>query len=113
LHLENDCAHATTCAQLAPPADSVNLDGHRINRANARKPSKRRVAAAFADAMDLRSPNRYPIEHGAPLVQARTRRIRLCKTLQNLDPDFFREWTFDLAHAIPEPDDFPLLLYFH
>src|SRR6185503_801879 len=35
------------------------------------------------------------------------------KAFQYLDTDFLRDRTFDLAHAIPEPDDFPLLLDVH
>jgi hypothetical protein len=37
----------------------------------------------------------------------------LCKAFENLDTDFLRERTLDLAHAIPEPDYFPLLLDIH
>ena len=39
--------------------------------------------------------------------------IRLCKAFKYLDADFLRERAFDLAHAIPEPDDFALLLDVH
>ena len=32
---------------------------------------------------------------------------------QKARPDFLRDRTLDLAHAIPEPDYFPLLLDIH
>jgi hypothetical protein len=81
--------------------------------AGIRKPSKRCVVAALSDAIYLRGPNRHAPQHRAPLVHTCARRIRLSKTFQNLNPDFLREWTLDLAHAIPEPDDFALLLDVH
>jgi hypothetical protein len=77
------------------------------------KPSKRCVVAALADAMYLRSPNRHAIQHCTPLVHARARRIRLRKAFQYLDTDFLRDRTLNLAHAIPEPDHFALLLNIH
>jgi hypothetical protein len=67
----------------------------------------------FADAMYLRGPNRHATQHLAALVHARARRIRLREAFKNLNPNLLREWTFDLAHAIPEPDDFALLLDIH
>jgi hypothetical protein len=63
--------------------------------------------------MYLRGPNRRAIQHFTPLVHARARRIRLRKAFQYLDTDFLRDRTFDLAHSIPEPDHFPLLLDIH
>src|SRR5690349_21035163 len=63
--------------------------------------------------MYLRGPNRHAIQHVTPLAHARARRIRLRKAFQYLDTDFLRDRTLDLAHAIPEPDDFALLLDSH
>jgi len=98
--------------QHAPCVDSVNLDGHRINRRDG-APSKRGVVTALADAMYLRGPNRHAIQHVTPFAHARARRIRLRKAFQYLDTDFLCDRTLDLAHAIPEPDYFPLLLDIH
>jgi hypothetical protein len=77
------------------------------------KPSKRCVVTALADAMYLRGPNRHAIQHVTPFAHARARRIQLREAFQYLDTDFLRDRTFDLAHAIPEPDYFPLLLDIH
>jgi hypothetical protein len=63
--------------------------------------------------MYLRGANRRAIQHCAPLVYAHARRIRLRKAFQYLDTDFLRDRTLDLAHAIPEPNYFPLLLDIH
>src|SRR4030095_14220137 len=63
--------------------------------------------------MNLRGPNRHAIQHCTPLIHARARRIRLRKAFQYLDTDFLRDRPLDLAHAIPEPDYFPLLLDIH
>jgi hypothetical protein len=77
------------------------------------KPSKRCVVTALADAMYLRGPNRHAIQHVTPFAHARARRIQLREAFQYLDTDFLRDRSFDLAHAIPEPDYFPLLLDIH
>jgi hypothetical protein len=100
------------CRMHRAPISSILTAAESTSRSA--KPSKRCVVAALADAMDLRGPNRHAIQHVAPLVHPRAhRRIRLGKAFQYLDTDFLRERTFDLAHAIPEPDDFPLLLDIH
>ena len=39
--------------------------------------------------------------------------LALRKTLKDLNPDFLSERAFDPAHAIPEPNDFPLFLDVH
>jgi hypothetical protein len=77
------------------------------------EPSKRRVAAALADAMYLRGPNRHTIQHFTSFAHTRARRVRLREAFKNLDADFLRDRTFNLTHAIPEPDYFPLLLDIH
>jgi hypothetical protein len=66
-----------------------------------REASERCVVAALADAMDLRGSNRHAIEHLTPLVHAIAGLVRLRKTFQDLDTDFLRERTFDLAHPVP------------
>jgi hypothetical protein len=99
--------------QHASRIDSVNLDGCRINLAGIRISSERCVIAAVADPIELRGSNRHTTQHRTPLIHAGTRRLWLRKAFKNLNPDFLREWTFDLAHAIPEPDDFALLLDIH
>jgi hypothetical protein len=100
--------------QHASRVDSVNLDGRRISRAKVRMLSERcAVAAVFANSIDLCGPDRHTAKHLTPFLHPRARGIRLRKTFKNLDTDLFRERTFDLAHAIPEPDDLALLLDIH
>jgi hypothetical protein len=77
------------------------------------KPSKRDVAAAAADTMHLTGGNPNAAQHFPPIAQPRVRRLALRKAFENLDSDFLREWTLDPAHAIPESDDFLLLLDIH
>jgi hypothetical protein len=102
---QHECnMHHASIPSILTPTEST--------RRNA-KPSKRSVAAALADAMYLRGPDRHALQYFTPVVHARARRIRLRKAFQYLDTDFLCDRTFDLAHAIPEPDDFPLLLDIH
>jgi len=77
------------------------------------KPSKRCVVAALADAIHLTGWNPHTAQHLAAIAHPRARRLALRKAFKNLDTDFLRERTLDPAHAIPEPDDFPLLLDVH
>jgi len=77
------------------------------------KLSKRCVVAALTDAMHLTRRNPHPAQHLAAIAQPRARWLALRKTFKNLDTDFLRDRTSDLAHAIPEPDYFPLLLDIH
>src|ERR671937_705753 len=76
-------------------------------------PSERCVAAALADAIYLPHRNPHATQHLPAVAHPRARRIRLRKAFKNLNPDFLRERAFDPTHAIPEPDDFPLLLDIH
>jgi hypothetical protein len=58
--------------------------------------------------------NGHPLHHRPPLVKARIGDpLALRKTLKDLNPDFLSERAFDPAHAIPEPNDFPLFLDIH
>jgi hypothetical protein len=106
-------AHTQQHARSMHPASIPSILTTAESTRRRAKPSKRCVVAALADAMYLRGPNRHAIQHGTSFVQACARRIRLRKTFQYLDTDFLRDRTIDLAHAIPEPDDFPLLLDIH
>jgi hypothetical protein len=63
--------------------------------------------------MHLTGRNPHAAQHLPTIAQPRARRLGLRKAFKNLDTDFLRERTLDLAHAIPEPDDFPLLLDIH
>jgi hypothetical protein len=76
------------------------------------------VAAASGDEPDMRGPttglNGYALHHRAALIEARVGdALALCKALKDLNPDFLSERAFDPAHAIPEPNDFPLFLNIH
>jgi hypothetical protein len=106
-------AHTQQHARSMHPASIPSILTTAESTRRRAKPSKRCVAAALSDPMYLRGPNRYAIQHFTPLVHSRARRIRLRKAFQYLDTDFLRDRTIDLAHAIPEPDDFPLLLDIH
>ncbi|MFG3592933.1 hypothetical protein [Bradyrhizobium sp. RDI18] len=72
-------------------------------------------------ALLLRSPMRYSCAVRTGTRPSTARRsfmrslgeIRLRKALKDLNADFLRERAFDPTHAIPEPDDFPLLLDIH
>ncbi|WP_172805583.1 MULTISPECIES: hypothetical protein [Bradyrhizobium] len=58
--------------------------------------------------------NRDALHRRAALVEARIGdALALRKTLKDLNPDFLSERAFDPAHAIPEPNDFPLFLDVH
>jgi hypothetical protein len=58
--------------------------------------------------------NRDALHHRAAFVEARIGdALALRKTLKDLNPDFLSERAFDPAHAIPEPNDFPLFLDVH
>jgi hypothetical protein len=76
------------------------------------------TAAGLSDEPDMRGPatwlNGRAFHHRAALVEARIGDpLPLRETLKDLNPDFLSEWAFDPPHAIPEPNDFPLLLDVH
>jgi hypothetical protein len=71
-----------------------------------------------SDEPDMRGPatgpNGHAVHNRAALVEARIGgALALRKALQDLNPDFLSERAFDPAHAIPEPNDFPLFLDVH
>jgi hypothetical protein len=77
-----------------------------------------RACCRLSDQPDVRWPttglNGRALHHRAPLVEARIGYpLALRKTLKDLNPDFLSERAFDPAHAIPEPNDFPLFLDIH
>jgi hypothetical protein len=58
--------------------------------------------------------NARALHHRPALVEARVGdTLALRKALKDLDPDFLSKRAFDPAHAIPEPNDFPLFLDVH
>jgi hypothetical protein len=72
----------------------------------------------LSDQPDVRRPtaglNGRARHHRAPFVEARIGYpLALRKTLKDLNPNFLSERAFDPAHAIPEPNDFPLFLDIH
>jgi hypothetical protein len=76
------------------------------------------IDAASGDKPDMRRPATGPhtgtLHHRAALLKARVgNALGLLEALKDLNPDFLRKRSFDLPHAIPEPDDFPLFLDVH
>ena len=71
----------------------------------------------LSDAIDVfvvpTGRNDHAPDHRAARIGLRARRLQLRKAFQNLDANFLRDRAFDPAHAIPEPDDFALLLDIH
>jgi len=63
--------------------------------------------------MHLTRWNPHAAQHLPAIAHPRARWLALREAFKNLDTDFLRDRTFDLAHAIPEPDYFPLLLDIH
>src|SRR5881394_1456749 len=63
--------------------------------------------------MHLARRNPHAAQHLPAIAHPRARWLALRKAFENLDTDFLRDRTFDPAHAIPEPDYFPLLLDIH
>jgi hypothetical protein len=58
--------------------------------------------------------NGYALHHRPTLLKARIGdALALREALQYLNPDFLSERAFDPAHAIPEPNDFPLFFDVH
>jgi hypothetical protein len=58
--------------------------------------------------------NRRALHYRTAIFQARIGdALALRKTLKDLNPDFLSERAFNPAHAIPEPNDFPLFLDVH
>jgi hypothetical protein len=55
-----------------------------------------------------------PFDHRPAIVKPRIgHALAVRKALKDLNPDFLRERAFNPAHAIPEPNDFPLFLDIH
>jgi hypothetical protein len=77
-----------------------------------------RSPPALSDQPDMRRPaarlHTRTLHHRAALLKARVgNALALGEALKNLYPDFFRERSLDLPHAIPESDDFPLFFDVH